>query len=334
LPLSADTSLIVTVLNEAHTIRNWLITLGSLTTHPDELVVCDGGSTDGTAEILREWAETAPFPVHVIVAQGANISEGRNIAIAAAQGPWIAITDAGTTLDVDWLGELIAARADAEVVSGFFYPTGSSLFERVLATMITFTREEIDPHSFLPSSRSLMIRKEAWVNVGGYPEWLDYCEDLVFDINLRAAGHSFTFAPEALVSWSARPTVRSYYKQYYRYARGDGKSGLWPRRHAIRYAIYGAGLAAVALMPLGVFGSLLAVGAGVLIYHFRYFRRLLKSTRLTLSEKAIGAALVPFLGTVGDVAKMVGYPVGLSWRRQHYPEISKKPRPVGALAHV
>ena len=332
--MADETSLIVTVLNEARTIRHWLATLDSLTTRPDELVVCDGGSTDGTADILREWAENASFPVNVIVAQGANISEGRNIAITAARGPWIAITDAGTTLDVDWLGGLIAARADTEVVSGFFYPTGSTLFERVLATMITFTRDEIDPQTFLPSSRSLMIHKDACISVGGYPEWLDYCEDLVFDFNLRAAGHTFRFAPDALVSWSARPTVRSFYKQYYRYARGDGKAGLWPRRHAVRYAIYGVGVAIIALMPMGIVGTLLAVGAGGLIYHFRYFRRLMKSTRLTVSEKAIGVALVPFLGTVGDVAKMCGYPAGLYWRRQYYAEISKKPRPVGALAQA
>src|SRR5258707_2746833 len=30
--------------------------------------------------------------------------------------------------------------------------------------------------------------------LGGYPEWLDYCEDLVFDLAPQNAGHRFGFA--------------------------------------------------------------------------------------------------------------------------------------------
>ena len=50
------------------------------------------------------------------------------------------------------------------------------------------TRDEVDPATFLPSSRSVAFRKAAWAAVGGYPEWLDYCEDLVFDLSLRERG--------------------------------------------------------------------------------------------------------------------------------------------------
>jgi GT2 family glycosyltransferase len=47
------------------------------------------------------------LPLKIIVAPDANISEGRNLAIAAAAGPIIAATDAGVVLAPYWLEELI-----------------------------------------------------------------------------------------------------------------------------------------------------------------------------------------------------------------------------------
>ena len=56
-------------------------------------------------------------------------------------------------------------------------------------------REDINPQTFLPSSRSVAFCKTAWEAVGGYPEWLDYSEDLVFDMALKEDVGNFAFAP-------------------------------------------------------------------------------------------------------------------------------------------
>ena len=99
-------------------------------------------------------------------------------------------------------------------------------------------REDVSPERFLPSSRSVAFRKAAWAAAGGYPEWLDYSEDLVFDLALKARGCRFVFVPQALAYFRPRGSLRAFYLQYYRYARGDGKADLWRKRHAIRYATY------------------------------------------------------------------------------------------------
>ncbi|HET7087198.1 MAG TPA: glycosyltransferase, partial [Anaerolineae bacterium] len=98
-------SLIVTVKNEAGSIRTLLDSIAAQTRLPDEVIVCDGGSTDATLEVVR--GETR-FPVRVIERPGANISQGRNAAIEAASGDIIASTDAGVRLDPHWLGVLVA----------------------------------------------------------------------------------------------------------------------------------------------------------------------------------------------------------------------------------
>jgi hypothetical protein len=48
---------------------------------------------------------------------------------------------------------------------------------------------------------------------------------------------------------------------------------------------------------------------------YRPYRRLVRTLdTVPLGERLLAIALVPFLRLVGDVAKMLGYPVGLWWR--------------------
>ena len=86
------------------------------------------------------------------------------------------------------------------------------------ATVLPLT-DEIDPATFLPSSRSVAFPKAVWALAGGYPEWLDYCEDLLFDFGINrqapalvsirpetapvystdaSPGSGFIFAPDAI----------------------------------------------------------------------------------------------------------------------------------------
>jgi glycosyltransferase involved in cell wall biosynthesis len=321
--MSQDVSVVATVLNEAASIDRLLRSLASQTRLPNEVVIVDGGSRDGTAEALEAFRREAPFPMQVLVLPGANISAGRNAAIAAAAGPLIAITDAGVRLEPDWLERLTAPFATQpapDVVSGFFVPEHASLFELALGATTLPALEEIDPDRFYPSSRSVALRREAWARVGGYPEWLDYCEDLLFDFALRDAGHRFAFAPDAVVHFRPRANLRAYYRQYYRYARGDGKADFWRYRHGLRYGTYLVGgplLVALALSHpawwlLGVAGAAAMLRGG--------YRRLWPHLQgLPGSQRLIALAWVPVIRLVGDVAKMLGYPAGVAWRLRHAP---------------
>ncbi|MGB7588984.1 MAG: glycosyltransferase, partial [Solirubrobacterales bacterium] len=176
-------SLIATLRDEAGSVGTFLDGLLSQSRPPDEIVLVDGGSTDGTVDEIKRAVATAPVPIRLIEAPGANISEGRNIAIDAASHELIAVTDAGTNPQPVWLERLVAPlERDPElaVSSGFFLPGGSGWRQRALAIAITPQREEIDPEAFLPSSRSVAFRRTWWSRVAGYPEWLRHCEDLVF----------------------------------------------------------------------------------------------------------------------------------------------------------
>lgn len=321
-------SLIMTVRNEAASLPGLLDSVLRQTMLPAEVVIVDGGSTDGTVEVALGYRDR--LPVRVLVKPGANISEGRNAAIEAAQYDIIAVTDAGVRLDPGWLEALVAPLLDREgdvdvdVASGFFVADPQTPFERAMGATVLPALEDIDSESFLPSSRSVAFRKRAWEDAGGYPEWLDYCEDLVFDIRLRALGKRFVFAPQAVAHFRPRSSLRAFYLQYYRYARGDGKADLWRKRHAIRYLTYTAG-SAFALWSWKHRGSLVAkaglglVGLAGAAYCLRPYMRLWPLLCRASALSALYAmSLVPLIKLVGDVAKMAGYPVGLLWRLGRY----------------
>ncbi len=312
-------SLILTVKDEAENIDDLMASIAGQTHLPDEVIVVDGGSTDGTVARLRAWERR--LPLQVIEAPGTTISQGRNVALSRATGDIVAVTDAGVRLDPAWLERLVEPFSregeQPDVVSGFFRADPRTLFELALGVTTLPDEEEIDGTRFLPSSRSVAFRRSWYLAGIRYPEWLDYCEDLIFDLRLRRAGARFVFQPSAFVWFRPRPSVRAFWHQYFRYARGDGKAGLFARRHAVRYLTYGL------LVPLALSGRwprvTQAAAAGALWYMRQPWLRLWRRRRdLRARDLVAAAALAPLLRFIGDVAKMVGYPVGLVWRARRY----------------
>ncbi|MGQ9501083.1 MAG: glycosyltransferase [Anaerolineae bacterium] len=312
-------SVIATVLNEEASLRRLLDSLAEQTRPPDEVVIVDGGSRDKTMSILQAAVQEGRLPLRVLVEPGANISRGRNVAIAASSGDVIASTDAGVRLSPNWLAALVAPFESShppQVVAGVFVPEAHTTFEIAMAATVLPTPAEIKPERFLPSSRSVAFIRRAWETVGGYPEWLDYCEDLVFDLRLRSHFHPFHFAPAAVVYFRPRSSLRSFFRQYYLYARGDGKADLWRKRHLVRYLTYLVALPLLVLLS-GLVSPwwLLGIGAGAAAHLYVPYRRLLPWLRsLSWSERVLALMWVPVIRITGDIAKMLGYPVGLLWR--------------------
>jgi glycosyltransferase involved in cell wall biosynthesis/SAM-dependent methyltransferase len=309
-------SVVATVRSEADMVEVFLEGLLAQTRRPDEIVVVDGGSTDGTVEIIERFREREPR-LRIHLAPGASIARGRNVAIEQAAGPLVAVTDAGTVAAPDWLENLVRPLeddAETAVVAGFFVAGGRTWFERTLSTLITTQVEEVDPARFLPSSRSIAFRKEWWKRVGGYPEWLRHGEDVVFDFDLRRAGAKFAFVPDAVVAWHARSTLGSYFRQYFNYGRAEGRAALFPKRNAARYTAYAAGM--WLLSRSRTEPRLLALlGVGLGIHFARFYRRLWRRPPVESVRGSVAAhAIAPVVVVVGDIAKMAALPVGMLQR--------------------
>ncbi len=159
----------------------------------------------------------------------------------------IAVTDADCVLDPRWLERILEPiEAGADVSMGFYAPVTDGFLQECLASVnLPLDASEVDPASFMPSARSVAFRRGAIEAAGGYPEWLAIGEDMWVNRRWRELGLDMRFAPDAVVRWRLRPTMRATWTQYFRYARGDAQAGMFPERHALRFGVYAGGAAAL-----------------------------------------------------------------------------------------
>ena len=261
-------SVVITVRNERNSIGPLIEGLKAQSLPPEEIVIVDGASTDGTLQALADYARAGDI---TLISRPCNSAQGRNIGIAQARNSWIAVADAGCTIDQDWLAELAGCarmHPTVDVIAGNYAFEVRNAFEEaaVLATD-TPNRQTTDHAKYYPSSRSVAFRKSAWEAVKGYPEWLYAAEDTLFNIRLRQLGFNFIFCRGATVRWKPRETLRAFVKQHFLYARGNGRVGIGTAGYIINLKFHGAALAAFLCMfvwaPLGL------VGAAILAEHIR-----------------------------------------------------------------
>ena len=234
-------TVIATVRDEVDSIDRLLDSLLSGSRPPDEIVIADGGSRDGTVERLRERA-LSEARIRFLPVPG-NRSVGRNAAVRAGVGSVIACTDAGVDVDREWLERITRPFEEdprVDVVAGFYRAAGETPFERAAGVVSAPALEEIDLDRFLPSTRSVAFRRAAFERVGGFDEALWHNEDTPFALALKDAGCVFAFAPDALVRWRPRGTLRAFVHQHRRFGIGDGESrvqGWFYRTLAMKYAM-------------------------------------------------------------------------------------------------
>ncbi len=311
-------SLITTVLNESNGLADWLDGILSQTVLPEEIIIVDGGSKDGTWEMLVE--KSKQNSLLKIWQHFGNISSGRNFATSKAQGEIIVVTDAGCTYDINWFKKIVEPILSGQssfVATGFgpWFKSDDNLLTRLIAAATIPAPFEFKIN-WLPSSRSVAFKKELWQKVGGYPEWIPLCEDVVFDLKIFKLSIKAEYLREPLVFWRPRTTLKRYFKQLFGYTRSDGHGKLWFHRQMTRYVFYSINIIFLYLNGKSVWLLAVVLALAWLDYLRKFWKRwFVYSQKLSLVNKIIGFILLPLVVIYGDLAKMCGWPVGVYERR-------------------
>jgi len=300
------TSVIVTTLNEEKTIAGLLDALIGQSHLPDEIVIVDGGSTDGTRQIIKTYAKQFPrLKIRHFLKRG-TIGVGRNLAAKKAQHSLLAITDAGCVPDRMWLAELLKEyyRDRQPIVAGFYRGIPRNNFEEAVVPFVLVMPDKLNPDNFLPATRSMLIEKKVFLEIGGFNPRLKAGED--YDLALRLQkkfGYkkTFAFTQKAVVGWLPRSNLKDFAVMIFRMARGDAQA------HHLRPSL----LHLFGRYAVGIPLTFLLAKIWWSLAMFPFIAYLLFAIAKNFRYASRGWFYLPTLQIVSDGAVMLGTALGL-----------------------
>jgi GT2 family glycosyltransferase len=199
MPDELSVSVIIPVYNGAATLAAGLRALQRQTCPPDEIIVVDDGSTDGSADIGRG------FGVRVISQPNAGPAAARNRGATAARGALLLFTDADCVPVSDWAECMAAALTRPHVVGakGVYRTQQRELVARFVQAEYEDRYDRMRTLETLDfvDTYSAGYRRDVFLTSGGFDTSFPTAsvEDQEFSFRLAEAGHRLVFVPDAQV---------------------------------------------------------------------------------------------------------------------------------------
>lgn len=219
-------SVIVPVRDELARLPAVLTAIEAQSRQPDEVVVADGRSTDGTREWLREAARQRPW-LHVVDNPEQVVPTALNAALRVATGDLVARMDAHADYAPDYLEQLVRVlveRPDVVAVGGAMETAGRGAWGRAIAATLRRpfglggarhrTGGSGGPIEHIFTG---CYRHSALLAVGGYDGRLLANEDFELDTRLRERGGTVWLHPAARSTWYVRESLPALARQMWRY---------------------------------------------------------------------------------------------------------------------
>ena len=196
-------SIIIPALNEAAGIATTLAALQPYRERGVEVIVVDGGSSDGTTERARPLADRV-----------LNAPRGRaaqmNVGAAAAAGDVLLFLHADTTLPADADGLVLYGLADTGSVWGRFDVSieGANPLLRMVAALMNW-RSQIT--GIATGDQAMFVTRNGFAAAGGFPD-IALMEDIALSKRLKRLSRPLCLAARAHTSgrrWIERGVLRT-----------------------------------------------------------------------------------------------------------------------------
>jgi len=193
-------SVIMSAYNAENFIEKSIISIIQQSYKLIEIVICDDGSTDNTASLIKKYGDS----VRYIYQQNQGQGIGRNNAVTHSSGDYLAFIDA----DDQWLPDKIekqinlfnqnldtvAVYSDMEIINEKDEKIGYQAKGKMRRGNIF---DCLIQGEYVCGLSSLMVKKNVFLDVGGFSSHR-YCQDFVLLLKL-AYTYSFDFCDEPLV---------------------------------------------------------------------------------------------------------------------------------------
>lgn len=318
-------SFITTVFNEEETIEDFLKSLFAQTRLPDEIIIVDGGSRDGTTAKIkvqksRQFGGQAKIKDYKgkfnLITKRGNRSVGRNEAIRQATGDVIVCSDSGNILDKDWVKNIIKPFSDkkTDVAAGFYKANAENIFQKCLVPFALVMPDRVKEDEFLPATRSIAFRKTIWEKAGGFNEQLSHNEDYAFALKLRNISAKIVFCKNAIVNWIPRRNFKEAFVMFFRFALGDAEAKISRNSVLLLFARYVFGFYFLFLCLL--YRSLSGFLFLVLLIFIYLIWSINKNFKYVKDKKAY--IILPLLQLTADIAVISGTFLGMLKRAMEF----------------
>ena len=233
-PMNPEISVVIPCYNEVRYIRDCIDSLLSNGTDPSrmELLVIDGGSTDGTVALLNELSQIHP-QVKVLSNPDRITPRALNIGVHAAQGSYILISSAHAAFDFGYISTLISTmndHSDAIAVGGVMETMvkNSTAMSESIRTVLMHPvgvgnakfRTGVSDVIAVDTVPFGLYRAQELKAVGGYDERLIRNHDMELSKRLLRNGGKIYLTPKARCTYYARETFRAM-------AKNNFNNGKW-----------------------------------------------------------------------------------------------------------
>ncbi len=223
-----------------------------------EVVVVDHGSDDASPRV----AAGGGAKVLALARSIPNVASLRNQGARAVSSELVAFVDADHTLDAGWLAAARAAVAPPGVGA-----VGAQYRGPEQGTWVQRWYDGFRDHTAAPGptawlgAGNLVVRREAFVAVGGFDESLESCEDVDLCFRLRGAGWAVVNEPGMRSTHHGDPTtLRRLYRSELWRGRDNMRVSLRERPLSLRTSLS----ALTPAVQLGAFGLAMAGAAGAM----------------------------------------------------------------------
>jgi len=190
-----------------------------------ELFIIDGGSDDGTKEIVNKWAEKYSN-VHLLDNPNKFVPFALNIGISKSKGDPIIRLDAHTEYEEDYFTQIINTfeRSGSDIVGGPMRAIGKTAFQRAVAyctsTSFGIGGSKIHQPEYEGESDHVYLgawQRKLFKDIGLFDERLKRNQDDEFHYRARSLGKRIYLNPKIKSYYYPRSSLKELFKQYFQY---------------------------------------------------------------------------------------------------------------------